>query len=96
LNQCVYPIQLTLTIDGINGFKFGDVIKTTLIPRHYNVNWDIVFTVTKIEHKVTVNSWETTLHTAARLSLDSPLTGISTVGNRTPVTAPSSTTGVIR
>ena len=96
LNQCVYPIQLTLTIDGINGFKFGDVIKTTLIPRHYNVNWDIVFTVTKIEHKVTVNSWETTLHTAARLSLDSPLTGISTVGSRTPVTAPSSTTGVIR
>ena len=76
LNKAIYPVEFTVTIDGINGFKFGDVLKTTMIPRHYNVDWDMVFTVTKILHKVTPSSWETTLNTAARLSLDSPLTGI--------------------
>jgi hypothetical protein len=77
LNKAIYPVEFSVTIDGINGFKFGDVLKTTLIPRHYNVDWDMVFTVTKILHKVTPSTWETTLNTAARLSLDSPLTGVS-------------------
>ena len=77
LNRAIYPVEFTVTIDGINGFKFGDVLKTTMIPRHYNIDWDIVFTVTKIIHKVTPSVWETTLNTAARLSLDNPSTGIS-------------------
>ena len=77
LNRAIYPVEFTVTIDGINGFKFGDVLKTTMIPRHYNIDWDIVFTVTKIIHKVTPSFWETTLNTAARLSLDNPLTGMS-------------------
>jgi hypothetical protein len=86
LNKAIYPVEFSVTIDGINGFKFGDVIKTTLIPRHYNVDWDMVFTVTKILHKVTPSTWETTLNTAARLSLDSPLTGISaTTSARVPI-----------
>lgn len=71
LNKAIYPVEFTVTIDGINGFKFGDVLKTTMIPEHYNVDWDMVFTVTKILHKVTPSSWETTLNTAARLSLES-------------------------
>lgn len=82
LNKAIYPVEFTVTIDGINGFKFGDVLKTTMIPRHYNVDWDMVFTVTKILHKVTPSTWETTLNTAARLSLDSPLTGISATTDR--------------
>lgn len=75
LNRAIYPIELTITIDGINGFKFGDVLKTTMIPAHYNDKWDMVFTVTKILHKVTPSGWDTTLYTAARLSLESQLTG---------------------
>lgn len=67
LNRAIYPIEFSLTLDGINGFKFGDVIKTSLIPKHYNVDWGIVFTVTKVVHKVTLGTWETTLHTVARL-----------------------------
>lgn len=82
LNKAIYPVEFSVTIDGINGFKFGDVLKTTMIPRHYNVDWDMVFTVTKILHKVTPSTWETTLNTAARLSLDSPLTGISVTTDR--------------
>lgn len=84
LNKAIYPVDWNLTIDGINGFKFGDVLKTTLIPRHYNVDWDIVFTVTKLLHKVTPSIWETTLYTAARLSLDNPKTGITITGDPLP------------
>jgi len=70
LNRAIYPIEFSVTLDGINGFKFGDVIKTSLIPKHYNVDWDIVFTVIKVVHKVTTSTWETTLYTAARLNAD--------------------------
>lgn len=85
LNMAIYPIELTLTIDGINGFKFGDVIKTNLIPSHYNERWNVVFTVTKIIHKVTPSTWETTLNTAARLPLDGdPNEGISELGPTQP------------
>ena len=70
LNQAAYPIDLTLTIDGINGFKFGDVIRTTAIPRRYNVDWDMVFTVTKISHKIDSGTWETTLNTKARINMN--------------------------
>jgi hypothetical protein len=88
LNMAIYPIELTLTIDGINGFKFGDVIKTNLIPSHYNTRWGVVFTVTKIIHKVTPSTWETTLHTAARLPLDgNPNEGISELGPTQPAAA---------
>jgi hypothetical protein len=72
LNKAIYPIEFNFTIDGIHGFKFGDVIKTSLIPKHYNVDWDISFTITKIGHKVTPSTWETTVQTAARLSRDAP------------------------
>jgi hypothetical protein len=44
----------------------------------------MVFTVTKILHKVTPSTWETTLNTSARLSLDSPLTGIQVTANPLP------------
>lgn len=70
LNRAIYPIEFSLTLDGINGFKFGDVISTSLIPKHYNVDWKVVFTVIKVVHKVTTSTWETTLYTAARLSAD--------------------------
>ena len=67
LNRAIYPIEFTVTLDGINGFKFGDVVTTSLIPKHYFVDWGIVFTVTKIVHKINVSTWETTLNTVARL-----------------------------
>jgi hypothetical protein len=69
LNSAAYPIDLTLTIDGINGFKFGDVIKTTAIPKRYNQEYKMVFTVTKISHKIDSSTWETTLQTKARIKM---------------------------
>lgn len=67
INQALYPIDFTVTIDGISGFRFGDVIKTSLVPTAYNKE-GLVFVVTKIDHKITAGGWETTLSTAARIT----------------------------
>lgn len=70
LNKAIYPIDLSITIDGIAGFKFGDVISTNLIPRHYLTEYKMVFTVTKINHTIKDGVWETTLNTKSRISMD--------------------------
>lgn len=66
LNKVLYPIDLTLTIDGIDGIKFGDVIKTNLIPSRYEKE-KMVFVVTKIGHTIQNGVWETTINTKARI-----------------------------
>ena len=66
LNKVLYPIDLTLTIDGIDGIKFGDVIKTNLIPARYTEE-NMVFVVTKIGHTIQNGVWETTINTKARI-----------------------------
>jgi hypothetical protein len=69
MNKAVYPIDLTLTIDGIIGFKFGDTIQCFAIPARYNQNpWNVVFTVTKISHKIDSSGWTTVLNTKARVA----------------------------
>jgi hypothetical protein len=69
LHAAAYPIDFTLTIDGINGFKFGDTISTTVVPKRYNTLYNMVFTVTKISHKIDEGGWETTLNTKARIEM---------------------------
>ena len=74
LNKALYPVDLSLTIDGISGFKFGNVIKTTLIPSYYNdPRVDLVFVVTKIDHSIKDGVWETTLNTSSRISPNTKL-----------------------
>ena len=70
LNNAVYPIDLTITIDGVSGFKFGDFITTNLIPKHYFKDYHMVFTITKISHTIKDGIWETTLNTKSRISMD--------------------------
>ena len=70
LNNAVYPIDLSLTIDGISGFKFGDVISTNLVPKNYFTDYKMVFTVTKINHTIKDGIWETTLNTKSRITMD--------------------------
>lgn len=69
LEKAIYPIDLTITIDGVAGFKFGDVISTSLIPSRYKTQYNMVFTVTKITHTINTSGWETTLQTKARISM---------------------------
>lgn len=69
LNQALYPIDFSVTIDGVSGFRFGDVVSTSLVPSSY-LKAKLVFVVTKIDHKITAAAWETTLTTAARIAMD--------------------------
>ena len=68
LYNAVYPVQLSISIDGINGFKFGDTLKTQMIPRTYNTDYNMIFTVSKITHTIKENDWETTLDTYSRIT----------------------------
>jgi hypothetical protein len=66
LNKAIYPVELSLTIDGINGFHFGNVITTNLIPSQYKAE-GLVFTVVKVNHTIKDGVWETSLETKSRL-----------------------------
>jgi hypothetical protein len=68
LHKAVYPVKFSVTIDGINGFKFGDTLSTTMIPAIYNTTYNMVFTVTKVTHTIENRDWITTLDTVARVT----------------------------
>lgn len=72
LTKTIYPVELSITIDGISGFTFGNIITTNLLPQEY-VAAKMVFAITKIDHKITPHIWETTLSTVCRLDADSPI-----------------------
>ena len=60
LNAPKYPHEVTLTIDGINGFRYGDAIEFPALPARYKNQ--TTFSIFGITH--TVNSsgiWNTTL-----------------------------------
>lgn len=68
LNKAVYPVKFSITMDGINGFKFGDTLSTTMIPAIYNTTYNMVFTVSKIIHSIENKDWSTQLETVARVT----------------------------
>lgn len=64
----VYPLEISLTIHGVNGFKYGDVLNIQGIPDRYTQSF--VFMVTGVSNKLTSNGeWTTTLTLLARLRL---------------------------
>ena len=52
------PFTTNFTIDGINGFRYGDVLMFDGLPDRYKNN--VVFSVIKINHVVTTNGQWTT------------------------------------
>jgi hypothetical protein len=68
-NAIPFPIDFSATLDGINGFKFGNTITTNYLPAVYK-NTRIAFTVTKVEHTIQNNDWVTTLSTICRVLPD--------------------------
>ena len=68
LYNAVYPVDLSLSMDGINGFKFGDTLKTQMVPRIYNTDYNMVFTISKIVHSIKDKDWETTIETKSRIT----------------------------
>ena len=57
--------NLEFTVDGINGFKFGDVLQFRGLPQKYSL--DYVFIVDKITHAIdSTGEWTTTLNCGTR------------------------------
>jgi len=66
LKTAVFPIYLKLTLDGINGFLYGNAITTNWLPKQYRDS-RIYWTVTKIRHMIQNNDWTTELEAIYRV-----------------------------
>lgn len=64
-SQLPIPLDLSITIDGTGGFRFGNNITIDYLPEQYK---DAQFMITKIEHTFQNNDWTTTLNTVHRAS----------------------------
>ena len=63
-----FPMEAEITMDGINGFKYGDVLNLSGIPRKYRDTF--VFMVINITHDVSEQGdWSTKLKLLARVRL---------------------------
>jgi hypothetical protein len=61
-------MDLEFTIDGINGFKFGDVLNFDGLPKRYTDAF--VFTVLGISHSVQTNgNWTTKIKCNPRVRI---------------------------
>ena len=58
------PFELAITLDGIGGFGFGQVVTSDRIPT--KIKEKFVHQVTAVEHSVTAQDWVTTVNTVAR------------------------------
>jgi hypothetical protein len=61
-----FPIDFSCTLDGIEGFVFGNAITTNYLPTIYKKS-KVIFTVVRVEHNISGNDWTTTLGTACRI-----------------------------
>ncbi len=60
----ILPFEFSFTLDGIGGFKFGQMITCDRIPKAVRTRYD--WQVTTVEHNITVNDWTTTINTVCR------------------------------
>ena len=54
----IFPFTVDFTIDGINGFRYGDVLEFKMLPLKYQIN--TVFSIIGITHTVSTNGLWTT------------------------------------
>jgi len=65
LNAPTYPHEVTITIDGINGFRYGDVVEFPVLPARYRSQ--TTFSIFGINHTVNLSGiWNTTLRCQMR------------------------------
>jgi hypothetical protein len=61
----IIPFDVTVTIDGINGFRYGDVLDFPALPSRYRK--DVVFSVINVNHTISNDGdWTTTLRCIMR------------------------------
>ena len=74
IGKTTYPLEFSVTLDGISGFRFGNVVSSDWIPTKYQYKPEgatdptliSVFVVTKVSHKIEGFKWTTTLETQNR------------------------------
>ena len=53
-----FPFETNFVIDGINGFRYGDVLQFNALPKRYRVN--TVFSIIGLTHTInTTGKWTT-------------------------------------
>jgi hypothetical protein len=71
LGTAIFPIKLKVTLDGIEGFQYGNSVTTNWLPKQY-IDADrkkkIYWTVVKIRHIIQNNDWSTELDTIYRVN----------------------------
>jgi hypothetical protein len=64
----IFPFDASFTIDGINGFRYGDVLEFPGLPKKYTDN--TVFLITSIVHNITSDgTWTTKISCIMRPSI---------------------------
>ena len=64
------PMGFKATLDGIEGFRFGNLVTTNWLPDNYyrsGTNPSVCFLVTNITHNITPSEWTTELATQCRI-----------------------------
>lgn len=67
--QCagsMLPFDFNFTVDGVSGFEFGQIVTSNRIPKDVRANK--IWQITKVEHKITPNDWETSISTVCKPS----------------------------
>lgn len=65
----IFPFDVEITIDGINGLRYGDILQFEALPTKYRVN--TVFSIININHTISANGeWTTKLRCIMRPSID--------------------------
>ena len=65
----IFPFDVTITIDGINGLRYGDVLTFEALPLKYRIN--TVFSIIGITHAVSTHGeWTTQIKCIMRPSID--------------------------
>jgi len=68
INKSIFPMELQFTIDGVNGFKYGDVLSFAGLPKRYTDSF--VFCVTSIAHSVSNDGeWTTQISCIPRIRI---------------------------
>ena len=62
VNKKFYGFESSITIDGVNGFHYGDVVSFDYLDKLFKKEGlTPLFMIKEISHNVSVSSWETTL-----------------------------------
>jgi hypothetical protein len=65
----IFPFDVSFTIDGIHGFRYGDVLTFDALPTRYRAN--TVFSIIGINHKVSTDGqWTTEIKCIMRPKID--------------------------